>query len=81
MLEDLKKSQKIVIGTKQVLKAAKTGKLQRAYVAEDADSFIKVKLLDELKQNNITVEMVSTMKELGEACRIHVGSAAAGILS
>lgn len=80
MLEDLRKSQKIVIGTKQVLKAAKAGQLKKAYVAEDADSFIKVKLLEELKQNHVAVEMVADMKELGEACRIQVGSATAGIL-
>lgn len=79
MLEDLKKSH-IVIGTKQVLKAAKAGQLKKAYVAEDAEGFIKNKLLDELKQNHVAIEMVATMKELGEACKIQVGSATAGIL-
>ena len=81
MLEDLKKAPDIVIGTKQVLKAAKAGQLKKAFVAEDADSFIKNKLQDELTQNGVAFETVATMKELGEACRIQVGSAAAAILA
>lgn len=80
MLDELKKTSKIVIGTKQVLKAGKAGQLEKAFVAEDADSFIKNKLLDELSQNGVPLEYAATMKELGEACGIQVGSAAAGIL-
>ncbi len=80
MLDELQKTQKTVIGTKQVLKAGKAGQLAKAFVAEDAEGFIKNKLLEELAQCNVAVEYAATMKELGEACGIQVGSAAAGIL-
>lgn len=80
MLDDLKKTTHIVIGTKQVLKAGKSGQLAKAFVAEDADSFIKNKLKDELNQYGVAIENAASMKELGEACGIQVGSAAAGIL-
>ena len=81
MLDELKKAQKIVIGTKQVLKAAKAGLAVKAFVAEDADGFIRSKLAEELQKAGVPCEAVATMKELGEACRIQVGSAAAAILS
>ncbi len=80
MLNELEATKKIVIGMKQVIKAAKMGQLEKAYIAADADEFIKNKLLDEFKQNNVTYETADTMKHLGEACRIQVGAATAGIL-
>jgi large subunit ribosomal protein L7A len=80
MLDELKKTHRIVIGTKQVLKAGKAGQLVKAFIAEDADSFIKNKLQTELSQYGVAMEATASMKELGEACGIQVGSAAAGIL-
>jgi large subunit ribosomal protein L7A len=80
MLEELKKAQNKVIGMKQVLKAAKAENLKVVYVAEDTDSFVKTRLLEEIQKCGMTPEMVPAMKELGEACGIQVGAATAGIL-
>jgi large subunit ribosomal protein L7A len=80
MLEELKKAQNKVIGLKQVTKAAKAEKLAKVYIAEDADGFIKSRLLEDIGKCGLTPVMVPAMKELGEACGIQVGAATAGIL-
>jgi len=77
MLEGL--NENAVVGTKQVLKAASAGQLARVYLAEDVDAFLRAKLTAACRENGIEIIPVSTMRELGAACKIDVGAACAGI--
>lgn len=80
MLEKLKSARKKVIGTKQTTKALDRGIAQVVFVAEDADDHLKAPLLDKCREKGVEVVLVSSMKELGEACGIEVGAASAALL-
>lgn len=71
---------KKVIGIKQATKAIKNGQGTVLYVAEDADTKLITPLVILAKENNVAVEIIETMKQLGIMCGIEVGSAATLIL-
>jgi len=79
-MENLKTSANKVVGTKQVLRGLKAGTLARAYVANDADTFLFQRIVTTAEAAGIAVTRVATMKELGQACGVDVAAAAAGIL-
>lgn len=78
-LETLKESD-VVIGIKQVTKAVKRGLTSEVFIAEDADERVIGPLKTLCNEENITVCLVSSMKELGKACSIEVGAAAVAVL-
>lgn len=78
-LETLKESD-VVIGIKQVTKAVKRGLTSEVFIAEDADERVIGPLKTLCNEENITVYLVSSMKELGKACSIEVGAAAVAVL-
>ncbi len=69
-----------VIGIKQVAKAVKRDSVQKVFIADDADAVILKALIDSCAEQSVELEHVETMKELGTACGIEVGAAAAAIL-
>ncbi len=77
MTLDALKNAKRVIGIKQVAKAVKREAATDVFIADDAD----VKVVEPLEmlcmEHNVPVSRVSSMKELGTACNIEVGAAAA----
>lgn len=79
-METLKTSANKVVGSKQVLRALKTGALARVYVANDADTFLFQRVARAAEEAGVPTVRVATMKELGEACRVAVPTAAAGLL-
>lgn len=79
-MEALKNSVNKVVGTKQVLRALKAGTLLRAYVANDADTYLFQRITTAAEAARVPVVRVETMKELGVLCGLEVGAAAAGIL-
>ena len=58
----------------------KAGTLARAYVANDADTFLYQRVMNAAEDANVPVTRVATMKELGNACGVAVATAAAGLL-
>lgn len=72
MIDDLDGS---IIGIKQSTRAVKAGNAKMAYVARDADSFVREPFIDTCRKNNVPVTFVETCKELGTACGIDVGAA------
>ena len=80
MLDDLK-TQRKVVGIKQLRKSLKDGKVIRAFVAENADPRLTDPLAEECARLGVELVFVSTMDELGKACGISVGAAAAGLLA
>ncbi|ABO65487.1 MULTISPECIES: 50S ribosomal protein L7ae-like protein [Geobacillus] len=71
---------KIVIGTKQTIRALKEGKAAEVIVAEDADLPIIEKVMAAANEANVPITKVDSMKKLGKACKIQVGAAAVAIL-
>ena len=80
MLDELK-TQRKVVGIKQLRKALKDGLIVRAFIAENADPQLTQPIEDACKAANVELVPVPTMMELGRACGISVGAAAAGILA
>ena len=75
-LSGLRKS-KTVVGAKQLRKALAAGKAKRVYLAKNADPAITEPLEALCRQNQIPCVWIPTMSDLGAACGIDVGAAAA----
>ncbi|MEN6390047.1 MAG: ribosomal L7Ae/L30e/S12e/Gadd45 family protein [Syntrophomonas sp.] len=78
-LTEIKDSPKL-IGTKQVKKALNKGLVKKVFLASDAEPHI-IQPIEQLCHHcGVQVVMVDSMKALGHACGIEVGSAAVAIL-
>jgi len=73
--------QKIVVGAKQLRKALKAGTVRQVYLAENADPVITEPLAQMCRESNVDVSWVRSMTELGKACGIEVGTAAAAVIA
>lgn len=78
--EKVMQAKRITIGTKQTVKALKEANVKELIIAEDADHWIKEKLVQSAESAGVTVLYVDSMKKLGKACNISVGAAAVAIL-
>ncbi len=79
-LQSLCDSDKRVVGLKQVQRFARFGMLEKVFIAKDADEHIIEKLLVLCEKYAIQCDRAYTMHQLGNACKIEVGSACAGIM-
>ena len=79
-LSDLSK-RRLVVGTKQLKKAVKAGRAEYVFLAENADPAVTESLEALCADNHIHITWVPTMAELGRACGIEVGAAAAAVLN
>ena len=68
---------KMVVGAKQLRKALANGKARRVYLAENADPAITEPIEVMCQQYHIECAWVPNMLDLGKACGIEVGAAAA----
>jgi large subunit ribosomal protein L7A len=80
MLKDLKKQNKLTIGTKQTLKAIKEEKVDTLFIAKDAEHHVTRSIENAAKELQLQIVYVDSMKKLGKACGISVGAASAAIL-
>ena len=80
MLNELEHAAKVV-GVKQVRRALAGGRAGRVYLAKDADPQLirPLKLLAE--ERGVEVVQAGSMKALGRACGIAVGTACAAVVS
>ncbi|SHG12405.1 50S ribosomal protein L7ae-like protein [Ornithinibacillus halophilus] len=70
---------RLIIGTKQTLKAMKNGEISEVYIAEDADRHVTQKVLDLANQLDIPCLGVDSKKKLGKACGIDVSASTVAI--
>ena len=70
-----------IVGTKQTLKQLEKGAVQVLFVAKDADDRVTGQVLELAKAQNVKVEFIDTMKELGKKCNIEVKTAVAAIIA
>ena len=79
-LPDLR-GEKVVVGAKQLRKAVQNGRAQQVFLAENADPAITEPISEMCRNRSIRFSWVRTMAELGQACGIEVGAAAAAVVS
>lgn len=70
---------KLIIGTKQTLKAMKHGEVIEVFVADDAARHLTQQIDQLASELNIPCRRVDSMKKLGDACGIDVGASAAAV--
>lgn len=80
MLDPLRNAKRRAVGTKQTLKVIQNGEAKAVYIALDAEQHVVKPLLTALEGTPIPVYEVESMKQLGRACGIDVGAAAAALL-
>lgn len=80
MINKLKEAPVKTIGTKQTLKALDEDQVSLVFIAEDAEEHVTANLKEMCLKKGIEIVTVSTMRELGDACKIQVGAASAAIL-
>ncbi len=68
---------KVVVGAKQLRKALENGRATRVYLAGNADPAITEPIELMCQQYHIECAWVPNMLDLGKACGIEVGAAAA----
>ena len=71
---------KVVVGAKQLRKALQAGSVCRVYLARNADPAMTEPIEALCQQNNVEFAWVRSMTDLGHACGIEVGAAAAATL-
>lgn len=79
-MQELKASNKRVVGLKQTVKIIRNGTAKKVYLAKDADDFIKQSVLDACIDKDIQIIYANNMKELGDACGIDIRTSTAAIL-
>ena len=75
-LPDLSKG-KIVVGSKQLRKAVNNGRARCVFLAENADPALTEPIEGLCAGAGIPITWVASMADLGRACGIEVGAAAA----
>ena len=68
---------KTVVGLKQLKKALENGKAKFVFLAQNADPALTEPIADLCQQNQVSYTWVRSMADLGRACGIEVGAAAA----
>ena len=74
-------TQRVVAGAKQLRKALQSGRAQRVFLAENADPSITEPIARMCEERSIPYTWVATMADLGRACGIEVGAAAAATVA
>ena len=70
-----------VVGAKQIRKALNAGTARRVFLARNADPALTEPLEALCRQKKVELVWIRTMKDLGSACGIEVGAAAAAIVA
>ena len=78
--ETFKHAKQKTVGLKQTQRALEKGLVRRVYIAKDAETHVLRPILEWCQNHHVEHIEVPTMKELGKACGIEVGTAVAAIL-
>ncbi len=69
-----------MVGRRQVLKALRTGRVARLYVAADATPAIVAELIGVAVQDGVAIDRSLDLLRLGRVGGVEVGAAAVGVL-
>ena len=71
---------KVVVGVKQLKKSLLSGRARQVFLAKNADPALTEPIEAMCLQNQVNCTWVSSMADLGKACGIDVGAAAAAVV-
>ncbi|MDQ0186416.1 large subunit ribosomal protein L7A [Cytobacillus kochii] len=77
--EKVLQAKEIIVGTKQTVKALKSGIVSEVVIASDTNFQVKSMIEEAAKDHNVPITYVDSMKKLGKACGIDVGAAAVAL--
>ena len=80
LAEALRTPGRRAVGVREARKHLERGLVERVIVARDADAPVTDDLVREAGVRGVTIDYTETMVELGRACGIQVGAAAAALL-
>lgn len=80
-LERLRTAEYRAVGSNQTAKAIRHGRAQLVFVAVDADRRVVQDVLAAVHERDADVIEIGSMRDLGRACGIAVGAAAAAVLA
>lgn len=78
--EKVKQAKQLSIGTKQATRVVELGKAQLVIMANDADPRLTMRMAALCSKLGVEVDYVESMKLLGKACGIDVGTAMVAIV-
>lgn len=70
----------VFVGAKQTKLAIEKGEAVKVFIAGDADANLVAPIAERCKELGIPLVNVISMRELGKACGIQVGAAAAALV-
>jgi large subunit ribosomal protein L7A len=79
-LEQIRAAEARAVGANQTAKAVRRGRARLVVVARDADRKVTEPVIRAAQERGVPVAEVDSMRELGRACGIAVGAAAAAVL-
>lgn len=77
--EKVEQAKKTIIGTKQTVKAIKSGVVREVVIARDAEEKLIDPIVGEAAHHGIQVSYVDSREKLGQACGIQVGASVVAI--
>lgn len=78
--EKVTQAKKLIIGTKQTIKALKSGDVQTLVVASDAEHRVTEKVKYVARQSKVSILEVDSMRKLGKASGIDVPATVVSIM-
>lgn len=78
--EKVSQAESIIIGTKQTVKALKSGQATEVIIASDADPHITQGIKQTAKEMDVPIFMVDSKMKLGQTCGIDVAATAVAIV-
>ncbi len=78
--DKVKQAKKITVGLKQTMKAMERQQIDEVFIARDADARLLQSIVQACLKGQVPYIEVDSMKQLGRACNIEVGTAVAGTL-
>ncbi|MEA5013477.1 MAG: ribosomal L7Ae/L30e/S12e/Gadd45 family protein [Candidatus Limiplasma sp.] len=80
MEQQLRQSERRVVGVRQVLRAVRDGKASQVFLCKDADEFLYRQVQSLCEERRVPVKVLDSMRELGKLCLVGVDTAAAALL-
>ena len=74
------RGRKMAVGAKQIKKSLLSGRTSQVFLAKNADPALTEPIEAICLQNNVNCAWVPSMADLGKACGIDVGAAAAAVI-
>lgn len=80
MVARIREASRLAVGLNQTTKAIEQSTVVELFVARDAEQRMTTRIALLAETHNVPITWVETMRELGIACGIEVGAAAAAIV-